>query len=112
MRTYIHAHIHTCTVAGLKVKLDFCYSYTKLTDIVDHFFPPLLHCNCHHEVVEAGKFPGATEYSDFTYWREPLPDIQDDLTRVASSKTDKTTGRKNQETGREKLRQSKKWRKK
>lgn len=97
---------------GLKMELNFCYSYTKLSDIVDHFFPPLLHCNCHHEVVEAGKFPGATEYSDFTYWREPLPDIQDDLTRVASSKTDKNTGKKNQAPGREKLKLSKKWKKK
>lgn len=94
----------------LSIGMCFRSSYTKLSDIVDHFFPPLLHCNCHHEVIEAGKFPGATEYSDFTYWREPLPDIQDELTCVVSTKIDKNTNKK--DSGREKLRQSKKVKKK
>ncbi|KAL4217721.1 Lipin-3 [Mactra antiquata] len=43
----------------------FQTSYTKLTDVADHFFPPL------HKV------PGtrASEFSQVQYWREPLPEI-------------------------------------
>jgi phosphatidate phosphatase LPIN len=64
----------------MDMTLSFQSSYTKLSDIVDHFFPPLLHCDCHNEVIESGKFPGATEYSDFTYWRDPIPDIENEIT--------------------------------
>ncbi|WAR16648.1 LPIN3-like protein [Mya arenaria] len=43
----------------------FYAGYTKLTDVADHFFPPI------------HKLPGnrASEYNEVNYWREPLPEL-------------------------------------
>lgn len=46
--------------------LHFCiYRYTKLTDVADHFFPPV------HKLQRKQ----LSEYSEVTYWRDPLPEI-------------------------------------
>ncbi|XP_077990514.1 phosphatidate phosphatase LPIN2-like [Glandiceps talaboti] len=47
----------------------FQTSYSKLSDLVDHLFPPL-HGRTSYE------FLAADEYSSFTYWRTPLPDVE------------------------------------
>ncbi|XP_052763663.1 phosphatidate phosphatase LPIN3-like isoform X1 [Mya arenaria] len=48
-----------------ELSLTFQTSYTKLTDVADHFFPPI------------HKLPGnrASEYNEVNYWREPLPEL-------------------------------------
>ncbi|ELT87039.1 hypothetical protein CAPTEDRAFT_223314 [Capitella teleta] len=67
----------------------FQSSYTKLSDIYDHFFPPLLDRvpkeNQSKSKVISGNFPAAQEYSTFTYWREPLLDISDELPDFSKS---------------------------
>ena len=50
-------------------------SYTNLTDIVDHFFPPIV-VDSLDELILSGNFPEAAQYSTFTYWRDPLPDVE------------------------------------
>ncbi|GLB01097.1 lipin Ned1 [Aspergillus tubingensis] len=42
-------------------------SYVSMTELLDHFFPPV------SLLVQAG----GEEYTDFTYWREPPPDLED-----------------------------------
>lgn len=42
-------------------------SYVTMGELLDHFFPPT------SLLVQAG----GEEYTDFTYWREPPPDIED-----------------------------------
>lgn len=43
------------------------YSYVNMRDVVDHYFPPV-------NTLISG---GGEEYTDFTYWREPVLDIED-----------------------------------
>jgi len=43
------------------------YSYVNMREVVDHYFPP----------VAARIKDGGEEYTDFTYWREPVLDIDD-----------------------------------
>ncbi|CAH1773471.1 unnamed protein product [Owenia fusiformis] len=73
-------HIFTINHRGeVKHELSqtFQTSYTGLNDVVDHFFPPV------HDTVDGPEpgqhFHAPKEYSTFTYWREPLPDIEIDL---------------------------------
>lgn len=49
----------------LKFKWFFnvCYSYSNMSYIVDHLFPP---------IREA-----ANDYSQFVYWREPMQNIEE-----------------------------------
>ncbi|PYH99420.1 nuclear elongation and deformation protein 1 [Aspergillus ellipticus CBS 707.79] len=42
-------------------------SYVSMSELLDHFFPPV------SLLVQAG----GEEYTDFTYWREPPPDLED-----------------------------------
>ncbi len=54
--------------------------YTKLGDVVDHFFPPLIENDEESgPKVPTGNFPAPDSYSTFTYWREPLPDIEAEI---------------------------------
>ncbi|QSZ29539.1 hypothetical protein DSL72_004054 [Monilinia vaccinii-corymbosi] len=43
------------------------YSYVNMREVVDHYFPPV-------NTLVAG---GGEAYTDFTYWREPVLDIDD-----------------------------------
>lgn len=43
------------------------YSYVNMREVVDHYFPPV-------NTLITG---GGEEYTDFTYWREPVLDIDD-----------------------------------
>ena len=66
--------------------------------MVDHLFPPCQQ-SCSDDSAHASCLPGASDYSSFTYWREPLPDVADELdsfikSRDASSATDKNTDTK------------------
>jgi len=60
-----------------KVKSDYCEtftsSYSHLSDVTDHYFPPI------EEVGDDILFHAPAEYSNFTYWREPLPDVNFEL---------------------------------
>lgn len=60
--------IFTINPSGeLKHELSYTFqsSYTKLTDVADHFFPPV------HKLQQKQ----LSEYSQVEYWREPLPEI-------------------------------------
>ena len=79
----------------------FSSSYKKLSDIVDMFFPPL---SIDESDGGAGVVSGAgpkrfqaADYSSFTYWREPMPDIELDIEEL------KTT------SGKKERKDSKKW---
>jgi hypothetical protein len=65
------------------------HRYSKLSDVVDHFFPPLLDrvpkASHSKSKMLSGNFPAAQEYSTFTYWRSPLPDIADELPDFSKS---------------------------
>ncbi|KAI8486865.1 Lipin-3 [Branchiostoma belcheri] len=50
----------------------FQSSYSSLSGMVDHFFPAL-------DRGRTAEFEKPSEYSLFTYWREPLPDISVDI---------------------------------
>ena len=56
-----------------------CYSYTKLNDIVDHCFPPLLEDNQGSGKIQSGNFHGPEQFSTFTYWRDSLPNIDGEV---------------------------------
>jgi phosphatidate phosphatase LPIN len=43
------------------------YSYVNMREVVDHYFPPV------NTLVKSG----GEEYTDFTYWREPVLEIED-----------------------------------
>jgi len=60
----------------LRIETLLCYqsSYSCLSDIVDHFFPPLPNT----ATQPGGKFP-CVEYNSFMYWREPLPTLDDEI---------------------------------
>lgn len=54
-----------------------------MSNVVDHFFPPLRRSMSSSGTL-ATDFYGAEEYSSYTFWRTPLPDIVidvDDLKR-------------------------------
>lgn len=56
---------------NLKLKTYFpFFSYTKLTSVVDHMFPPL-----------EDKKETFTEYTSFNYWRDVLPEISLEIER-------------------------------
>ncbi|CAD5114933.1 DgyrCDS3963 [Dimorphilus gyrociliatus] len=66
----------------------FLSSYEKMNSIVDHLFPPLvdgerlpkLNKERHTSgKIESCNFPEAEEFSNFTYWREPIQDVVIDL---------------------------------
>ncbi|XP_067665349.1 phosphatidate phosphatase LPIN2-like [Haliotis asinina] len=59
----------------------FQSSYTRMSDVVDHFFPPVEKSQACLE-----------EFSSVSYWREPLPPI--DLELVDETKVGKGDGRK------------------
>ncbi|KAK2165793.1 hypothetical protein LSH36_45g07002 [Paralvinella palmiformis] len=69
-------HEMTCT---------FQSTYTKMTDTVDHLFPPL-EIHPLHGQIHSGKFPDPEKYSNFTYWREPLPNIENELNMLLGKK--------------------------
>jgi len=71
-----------------------CCSYSELSDIVDHLFPPCQQSCSDDTTRHASCLPGASEYSSFTYWRTPLADVDDEVsdfinTRDASAVVDK-----------------------
>ncbi|PSS08601.1 hypothetical protein M430DRAFT_110057 [Amorphotheca resinae ATCC 22711] len=43
------------------------YSYVNMREVVDHYFPPV------NTLVKGG----GEEYTDFTYWREPILEVDD-----------------------------------
>jgi phosphatidate phosphatase LPIN len=43
------------------------YSYVNMREVVDHYFPPV------NTLVKSG----GEEYTDFTYWREPVLELDD-----------------------------------
>jgi phosphatidate phosphatase LPIN len=43
------------------------YSYVNMREVVDHYFPPV------NTLVKSG----GEEYTDFTYWRDPVLDLDD-----------------------------------
>ncbi|XP_041109470.1 phosphatidate phosphatase LPIN1-like isoform X4 [Polyodon spathula] len=53
-------------------------SYARLGEIVDHVFPLLTR-------GDSSDFPCSDTYSQFTYWREPLPSVENPDVRVESS---------------------------
>ncbi|CAG8956897.1 hypothetical protein HYFRA_00012352 [Hymenoscyphus fraxineus] len=53
------------------------YSYVNMREIVDHYFPPV------NTLVRSG----GEEYTDFTYWREPVLEI-DDFSASESGESD------------------------
>ena len=56
--------------------------YSELSDVVDHWFPPLVQKDDPNgdtkvsSKVQSGNFYSPDQYSDCTYWKEPLPDIE------------------------------------
>jgi len=54
-------------------------SYSHLSDMVDHLFPPCQQ-SCSDSRTHSSCLPGASKYSTFTYWRNPLPDVDNELT--------------------------------
>jgi hypothetical protein len=62
------------------------FRYTKLTDVADHFFPPLHKIPCSR----------ASEFSHVQYWREPLPEVSPfEVDDVLSGKTAKQQEQEN-----------------
>lgn len=59
----------------------FQTSYIKLSDLVDQMFPPFK--------TEPSGLIAPDQFSSFTYWRAPLPDITvDDLDEIGDDKSD------------------------
>lgn len=68
--------------------------YALMSDLVDHFFPPLPLTG--GPALSACQFCCAGDYASSTYWREPLPDIASEIelfvkTREAEKKSEKKT---------------------
>jgi len=61
---------------NVRLLLLLLYRYSRLSDIVDHFFPPLPP-NTPTQIPGGGKY---TEYNSFMFWREELPDHNDEIT--------------------------------
>ena len=93
-----HARIFTVNHRGelrLETFHNFSSTYTRLSDVVDMFFPP------YYDVVDAAgsslnyprKFDNV-DFSSFQYWRDPLPQLEDlDLDTLKDDKQ-KTTKEK------------------
>jgi phosphatidate phosphatase LPIN len=60
----------------LELLIGYRSSYVSLNDMVDHVFPPLKDDFPHpHSVtIRISEY-----YSDFNYWKQPLPDIPYDV---------------------------------
>jgi len=65
-------------------------SYSHLSDLVDHLFPPCQQ-SCTDSGAHASCLPGASNYSSFTYWRNALPDVDDELAEFISNRDASTT---------------------
>lgn len=63
----------------------FMSSYSKLSDLVDHFFPPVR--SIHGGGGGAGHLHEASEYSSFAYWRQPLPTLLPSLSSSPAATT-------------------------
>lgn len=50
-----------------------CFRYTRLSDVVDHFFPPL------DAKMQARNLPYINEFTAFHYWRNTLPEVDGEL---------------------------------
>ena len=72
-------------VKYVSVKSCLLHRYTKMTDTVDHLFPPIEN-HPQYGQIHSGKFPAPDKYSNFTYWREPLPDIENELNMLLGKK--------------------------
>lgn len=59
------------------------YSYVNMREVVDHYFPPT------NTLVKGG----GEEYTDFTYWREPVLDLDD----FSDSESDEKDGEEEEE---------------
>jgi len=71
--------------------------YVHLSDMVDHLFPPCQPSCDDNASTHASCLPGASDYSSFTYWRNPLADIGDELAEFVNSRdADKTVDVKKQ----------------
>lgn len=66
----------------------FQSSYSGLSYVVDHVFPPLIRSSNNSGCLTTD-FVGAEEFSSYTYWRCPLPDIELDL-EAEKSKCEKS----------------------
>jgi len=65
--------------------------------MVDHLFPPCQPSCDDNASTHASCLPGASDYSSFTYWRNPLADIGDELAEFVKSRdADKTVDVKKQ----------------
>lgn len=60
--------------------------YSQLSDIVDHLFPPCQQSCSDDSTHHASCLPGASDYSSFTYWRNPLPDLDDELAKFINNR--------------------------
>jgi len=56
-------------VEGLTVLIFLFYSYGRLCEVVDHVFPLLIRGN-------TTDFPCSDTFSQFTFWREQLPEVE------------------------------------
>ena len=62
------------------------FRYSKQSFIVDLVFPPLTLMSAQSEVLEGGDF------NEFTYWRQPLPELPDEVDKfVGTYASDKET---------------------
>lgn len=61
------------------------YSYVNMREVVDHYFPPT------NTLVKGG----GEEYTDFTYWREPVLDVDD----FSDSESDEKDGEEDEDLG-------------
>jgi len=78
MRSALLAAFSICECYRL-VSICCANSYWHLSDIVDHLFPPCQQ-HCHDDSKHhASCLPGSGNYSSFTYWRNPLPDLDDEV---------------------------------
>ncbi|KAG1682683.1 Phosphatidate phosphatase LPIN2 [Nymphon striatum] len=75
-----------------ELTISFQSSYSSLTDVSDHIFPPLPESSLSQFNKLAGTCApdgrlDAVEFSSFAHWREPLPQIEDDDKLVIVRKT-------------------------
>ena len=69
----------------------FFFRYIKLSDLVDQMFPPFK-----TEGLPPSGLIAPDQFSSFTYWRAPLPDIPVDELNENDDKTIDTTASKQQ----------------
>lgn len=66
------------------------HSYCSLIDIADHLFPP----------IGLDRWSGYDEYSNFNFWRDPVPDIAlDDLLLANTTPAKSSPKNKKQQKG-------------